>query len=112
MDFEMYSPLVRSGGIVAFHDIVPGPGECWRCAKVLELFQTNIDGAKIVADVGCGTGAFGKALACGKRLVIVLDVEEGALRKTKNSWIGRVCAGAHHLPLRGGSADCVLALAS
>jgi len=26
-DFEMYSPLVRSGGIVAFHDIVPGPPE-------------------------------------------------------------------------------------
>lgn len=24
-DFEMYSPLVRPGGIVAFHDIVPGP---------------------------------------------------------------------------------------
>ncbi len=26
-DFEMYSPLVRQGGIVAFHDIVPGPTE-------------------------------------------------------------------------------------
>jgi cephalosporin hydroxylase len=26
-DFEMYSPLVREGGIVAFHDIVPGPPE-------------------------------------------------------------------------------------
>jgi len=25
MDFEMYSPLVRSCGIVVFHDIVPGP---------------------------------------------------------------------------------------
>lgn len=24
-DFEMYSPLVRKGGIIAFHDIVPGP---------------------------------------------------------------------------------------
>lgn len=24
-DFEMYSPLVRTGGIVAFHDIVTGP---------------------------------------------------------------------------------------
>jgi len=27
MDFEMYSPLVRKGGIIAFHDIVPGPPE-------------------------------------------------------------------------------------
>jgi predicted O-methyltransferase YrrM len=26
-DFEMYSPLVRNGGIIAFHDIVPGPPE-------------------------------------------------------------------------------------
>jgi predicted O-methyltransferase YrrM len=26
-DFRMYSPLVRSGGLVAFHDIVPGPAE-------------------------------------------------------------------------------------
>lgn len=24
-DFEMYSPLVRPGGLIAFHDIVPGP---------------------------------------------------------------------------------------
>ena len=26
-DYEMYSPLVRPGGIIAFHDIVPGPIE-------------------------------------------------------------------------------------
>ncbi|MBS7612607.1 class I SAM-dependent methyltransferase, partial [Candidatus Bathyarchaeota archaeon] len=26
-DFEMYSPLVRKSGIIAFHDIVPGPPE-------------------------------------------------------------------------------------
>jgi len=26
-DFRMYAPLVRSGGFVAFHDIVPGPAE-------------------------------------------------------------------------------------
>jgi len=26
-DFEMYSSLVRKGGIIAFHDIVPGPPE-------------------------------------------------------------------------------------
>jgi len=24
-DFEMYSPLVREGGLIVFHDIVPGP---------------------------------------------------------------------------------------
>jgi len=27
LDFQMYSPLVRTGGLVAFHDIVPGPPE-------------------------------------------------------------------------------------
>jgi predicted O-methyltransferase YrrM len=26
-DFEMYSPLVRPGGLIAFHDIVPGPSD-------------------------------------------------------------------------------------
>jgi cephalosporin hydroxylase len=26
-DFEMYSPLVKEGGIIAFHDIVAGPSE-------------------------------------------------------------------------------------
>ena len=26
-DFEMYSPLVRPGGWIAFHDIVPGPAD-------------------------------------------------------------------------------------
>ena len=26
-DFEMYSPLVRKGGIIAFHDICIGPPE-------------------------------------------------------------------------------------
>jgi len=30
-DFEMYSPLVRRGGIIAFHDIVPGPPENVGC---------------------------------------------------------------------------------
>jgi predicted O-methyltransferase YrrM len=24
-DFEMYAPLVRPGGVIAFHDIVPNP---------------------------------------------------------------------------------------
>ena len=26
-DFEMYSPMVRTGGFIGFHDIVPGPAE-------------------------------------------------------------------------------------
>jgi predicted O-methyltransferase YrrM len=27
-DYQMYSPLVRPGGLICFHDIVPGPAEC------------------------------------------------------------------------------------
>ena len=27
-DFEMFGPLVRKGGVIAFHDIVEGPPEC------------------------------------------------------------------------------------
>jgi predicted O-methyltransferase YrrM len=27
MDFEKYSPLVKKGGIIAFHDIIPGSYE-------------------------------------------------------------------------------------
>ncbi len=37
-DFEMYGPFVRSGGIIAFHDIVPD-------------FRTRF-GARTDADVG------------------------------------------------------------
>jgi predicted O-methyltransferase YrrM len=31
-DFEMYSPLVRSGGLIAFHDITP-------CGPPKEVFK-------------------------------------------------------------------------
>jgi predicted O-methyltransferase YrrM len=40
MDYAMYSPLVREGGLIAIHDIVPGPSELvgavpefWRSLK-------------------------------------------------------------------------------
>ena len=58
-DFRMYSPLVRKGGLVAFHDIVPGPAEFvggvpefWqrvRAADSLELVEDWRQG-------GCGIG--------------------------------------------------------
>jgi predicted O-methyltransferase YrrM len=50
-DFEMYSPLVRPGGLIAFHDIVPGPEEA--VGGVPRLWQ-ELKGAsgsrEIVAD--------------------------------------------------------------
>jgi cephalosporin hydroxylase len=58
-DFDMYSPLVRKGGLVAFHDIVPGPAEYvggvpefWRDVRdddSLELVENWDQG-------GCGIG--------------------------------------------------------
>ena len=46
LDFRMYSPLVGSGGLVAFHDIVPGPPEAvggvpslWREIRTSESIE-------------------------------------------------------------------------
>jgi predicted O-methyltransferase YrrM len=50
LDFEMYSPLVHSGGVVAFHDIVPGPPEAvggvpsfWRDIRTSESIEIVAD---------------------------------------------------------------------
>jgi predicted O-methyltransferase YrrM len=57
-DFEMYSPLVREGGIIAFHDIVPGPPE--NVGGVPEFWnkiKTRYRHLEIVRD--WGQGGFG-----------------------------------------------------
>lgn len=81
-----------------------------RTGKYLSCFKHYVNSASIVVDVGCGTGAFSKALVCGKRLVITLDIERGLLKEIENPHIERICADAHHLPLTEGSVDCILAL--
>ncbi|MEM2196980.1 MAG: class I SAM-dependent methyltransferase [Sulfolobales archaeon] len=59
-DFEIYSPLVRKGGIIAFHDIVPGPPE--RVGGVPTFWneiKQNFTYNEIVKDWqqgGCGIG--------------------------------------------------------
>ena len=58
-DFRMYSPLVRAGGLVAFHDIVPGPAE--HVGGVPEFWRRirGRDSHELVADWGqrgCGIG--------------------------------------------------------
>jgi predicted O-methyltransferase YrrM len=58
-DFRMYSPLVREGGIVAFHDIVPGPLE--HVGGVPEFWQTVRDAGALEfvedwSQSGCGIG--------------------------------------------------------
>ena len=51
MDYEMYSPLVRPGGIIAFHDIVPHPSKT-RCevSKFWNEIKTRYNYTEIVKD--------------------------------------------------------------
>ena len=48
-----------------------------RTGKYLSHFKHYVNSARIVVDVGCDVGAFSRALVCGKRLIIALDVERG-----------------------------------
>lgn len=54
-DFEMYSPLVKNGGVIAFHDIVPGLKE--RVGGVPEFWQEikdRYEAREIVKDYNQG----------------------------------------------------------
>lgn len=55
-DFEMYSPLVRAGGVVAFHDIAP----CGPPKEVFKLWE-EIKGSRVHKEViyHRGDGAMG-----------------------------------------------------
>ena len=53
-DFRMYSPLVRSRGIVAFHDIVPGPPEAVGDVPSFWKQIRTADSLEIVEDWGQG----------------------------------------------------------
>jgi ubiquinone/menaquinone biosynthesis C-methylase UbiE len=71
-----------------------------RTDKYLNRFKHYADGARIVVDVRCGTGAFSKALASNhnRHLVIALDIESRLLREFKDSYIENVCSDAQQLP--------------
>lgn len=60
-DFDMYAPLVKDGGIIAFHDIVSGPREnvggvprLWR--EIKEEYQNNTEFVKDWEQGGYGIG--------------------------------------------------------
>ena len=60
-DFEMYSPLVKDGGIVAFHDIVAHPVETGCEVNRLwdEIKESKYEYTEIVSDWNqgmCGIG--------------------------------------------------------
>jgi predicted O-methyltransferase YrrM len=65
-DFEMYSPLVKKGGIIAFHDIVPGPKEnVGGVPKFWEEIKRNFQTQEIVKNWnqnGYGLGVIFKLL--------------------------------------------------
>jgi len=82
-----------------------------RTDTYVRLFERWISSAGVLLDVGCGTGAFSRAVASGGRLVVALDIDESVLRKIDASEsIERVCADAQSLPFRDGSVDCALAI--
>jgi len=50
-DFEMYSPLVREDGIIAFHDVVPGPHELvGEVPKFWREIRSNYVSKEIIKD--------------------------------------------------------------
>jgi len=48
-----------------------------RTGKYLSHFKRYVDDGRVIVDVGCGAGAFSKALARQERLIIAIDVEKG-----------------------------------
>ena len=62
-----------------------------RTGKYLSCFKRYVSNARVIADIGCGTGAFSKALARQGRLVIALDIEEKLLRGIEKIRISKRC---------------------
>ncbi len=81
-----------------------------RTDRYLSVFEEYIYATGVILDAGCGSGVFSRSLIGGGRLVIGLDIDFEALGKLGRSSVERVCADAHHLPLRDCSVDFVLSL--
>ena len=59
-DFEMYSPLVRAGGFVAFHDIIHGPAvPSSRVDQFWEYIKSSYPHQEIINDVAQGGAGIG-----------------------------------------------------
>lgn len=61
-----------------------------------------------IADIGCGSGVFSRALACGN-FVVALGINRDSLKAIKRD-VAVVNADAHHLPFKPESFDVVLSL--
>ncbi|MBN1527380.1 MAG: glycosyltransferase [Candidatus Omnitrophica bacterium] len=63
-DFEMYSPLVRKGGIIAFHDIVVhAPESGCEVSRFWEEIKPRYEHAEIIADTDQKMGGIGVLFA-------------------------------------------------
>ena len=65
---------------------------------------------RLVADVGCGNGAYHAALDRAGASVIAVDLSDGMLRSLAAQPLGRVAADAQALPLAAASVDVALAM--
>jgi len=52
-----------------------------RTGKYLSHFKHYVDDVRIILDIGCGRGAFSKALARQRHPVIALDIESKLLSR-------------------------------
>jgi predicted O-methyltransferase YrrM len=65
-DFAMYSPLVRPGGVIAFHDIVPGPeSDVGGVPRFWRELKNSPDTREFIADPG--QGGYGIGVMTGAR---------------------------------------------
>lgn len=62
---------------------------------------------KIVVDIGCGPGNLFATLGGSPRLLIGVDISEGALGMAQQLGYTPILADAHNLPLQSGFADIV-----
>ena len=59
-DFEMYSPLVKNGGVIAFHDIVPSPcGSIDTVHKFWKQIKNQFHAKEIIENVNQAAGGIG-----------------------------------------------------
>ena len=59
-DFEMYSPLVKTGGIIAFHDIVPPSSDITNTVyKFWKQIKNQFDFEEIIDSINQTAGGIG-----------------------------------------------------
>lgn len=58
-DFEMYSPLVRPGGVIAFHDIAPHKDSTCEVSRFWNQIKGKYESREIIENIGQGWAGIG-----------------------------------------------------